>query len=74
MVNRNVAYKGSEAEFRIIAPRMNGANNFTKILERLFRHVVVAKGDIQVYVTRGFNFTLQTWTNRTELDFIAIET
>jgi hypothetical protein len=53
---------------------MNGANNFTKILERLFRHVVVAKGDIQVYVTRGFNFTLQTWTNRTELDFIAIET
>jgi hypothetical protein len=74
MVDRNVSNKGPEAEFRIIALRMNCPHNLAKILERLLRHVVVAKRDIKAYVTRGSDFTLWKWTNRTEFDFTTMKT
>lgn len=53
---------------------MNRGNNFPKVFERLYGHVVVAEGNVEIHIAGRFNVALWAWTYRAEFDLATVET
>jgi hypothetical protein len=74
VVDGNVSDKCPEAEFRIIRSSMNRRNNLPKFFERLFSHVVVAEGNVEIHVTSRLNIALWARTYCSKFNLTTVET